>query len=95
MGAVIAMCPENHFGDVECNGELSYRFWRWLSRLCGSENTSPGSVFVDQTRPSRKAVTFSLEWTEEIEGALCRGVDAICNSIIMGNCVVGVGPNLP
>ena len=45
---------------------------RCLSRLCGSENTSPGSVLVDQTRPSRKAVTFSLEWTEESEAALCR-----------------------
>ena len=71
MDAATAMYPENGVGDVECNGELGYRLWRWLSRLCGSRNTSPGSVFVDRARPPRKAVTFSLEWHEDIEAVLC------------------------
>ena len=72
MDAAIVMCPEFDAGDVDCNVEVGYRFWQWLSRLCGSRNTNPGSVFDDQTsRPRRKAVTFSLEWNEQIEAALC------------------------
>ena len=71
MDAAIVMSPEYDVDDVECNVEAGYRFWRWLSRLCGSGNTNPGSVFVDRSREKRKAVTFTLEWTDEIESALC------------------------
>ena len=72
MDADTAMSPENVVDDVVCNAALSYRCWQWLSRLCGSGNTNPGSVYVDRTRPSRKAITLSLEWTEEMEAALCQ-----------------------
>ena len=72
MDADTVMSPENDADDVVCNAALSYRCWQWLSRLCGSGNTNPGSVYVDRTRPPRKAITFSLEWTEEMEAALCQ-----------------------
>ena len=36
-------------GDVDYNAALGYRFWQWLSRLCGSGNTNQGSVFDDRT----------------------------------------------
>ena len=72
MDADTVMSPENDVDDVVCNAALSYRCWQWLSRLCGSGNSNPGSVYVDRTRPPRKAITFSLEWTEEMEAALCQ-----------------------
>ena len=73
MDADIVMSPENDAVDVDYNGALGYRFWQWLSRLCGSGNTNQGSVFDDQSnrRRKRKAVTFALDWDERYEAALC------------------------
>ena len=70
MDADTVMSPENDAVDVVCNAEVGYRCWQWLSCLCDSESTNPGSVFVDRSRPPRKAITLTLEWTEEIEAAL-------------------------
>ena len=68
------MSLEYDADDVDSNAALSYRFWQWLSRLCGSGNTSPESVYDAQTnrrRPKRKAVTFALDWDDQYEAALC------------------------
>ena len=71
--ADIVMSLENDAVDVDCNAALGYRFWQWLSRLCGSGNTNRGSVYVDRTnrQPKRKAVTFALDWDEQYEAVLC------------------------
>ena len=52
MDAGIVMSPENDAVDVEWNAALGYRFWQWLSRLCGTGNTNPESVFDDRTQDS-------------------------------------------
>ena len=81
--ADIVMSLEYDAGDVDSNVALGYRFWQWLSRLCGSGNTNPESVFDARTnrrRPQRPCV---------------HGVDITCKRIIMANCVVGVAPFLP
>ena len=72
--ADIVMSLEYDVDDVATNAALSYRFWQWLSRLCGSGNTNPESVYDAQTnrrRPKRKAVTFALDWDDQYEAALC------------------------
>ena len=72
--ADIVMSLEYDAGDVDTNAAVGYRFWQWLSRLCGSGNTNQGSVFDDRTnrrRPKRKAVTFALDWDDQYEAALC------------------------
>ena len=69
--AVIVMSLENDADDMACNAALSYRFWQWLSRLCGSGNTNPESAFDARTNPKRKAVTFALDWDDQYEAALC------------------------
>ena len=73
MDADIVMSPENDAVDVDYNGALGYRFWQWLSRLCGSGNTNQESAFDARTnrRPKRKAVTFALDWDDQYEAALC------------------------
>ena len=65
--ADIVMSLEYDAGDVDYNAALGYRFWQWLSRLCGSGNTNQESVFDARTnrRPKRKAVTFALDWDEQ------------------------------
>ena len=79
MDADIVMSPEYDAVDVDCDADsnvaLGYRFWQWLSRLCGSGNTNPEAVFDARTnprrRPQRKAVTFALDWDDQYEAALC------------------------
>ena len=63
MDADIAMSPEYHPGDVDCNVEACYLCWRWLSRLGRSKHTHGGRADVEG-RPKRKAVTFALDWDE-------------------------------
>ena len=71
--ADIVMPLEYDAGDMDYNAALGYRFWQWLSRLCGSGNTNQESVFDARTnqRPKRKAVTFALDWDEQYEAVLC------------------------
>ena len=73
MDADIVMFPEYDAGDVDCNVEACYPCWRWLSRLGRSRrNANGGLADVNVTSPKkRKAVTFCLEWNEQIEAALC------------------------
>ena len=68
--ADIVMSLEYDAGDVDSNAALGYRFWQWLSRLCGSGNTNQESVFDARTN-RRKAVTFALDWDDQYEAALC------------------------
>ena len=71
--AAIAMSPEYDAGDVDCNVEACYPCWQWLSRLGRSRrNANGGLADVNVTSPKkREAVTFCLEWNEQIEAALC------------------------
>ena len=91
--ADIVMSLEYDADDVARSAALSYRFWQWLSRLCGSGNTNPESAFDARTnrRPQRKAVTFALDWDDQYEAALC----SRCRDHMQRHCVVGVAPFLP
>ena len=96
--ADIVMSLEYDAGDGDYNAALGYRFWQWLSRLCGSGNTNQESVFDARTnrrRPKRKVVTFALDGTNSIKRPCVHGVEITCKCIIMANCVVGVEPFLP
>jgi len=72
MDADIVMSLEYHAGDVDCNVEACYQCWRWLSRLGWSRNANGGLADVNVTYPKkRKAVTFALDWNEQVEAVLC------------------------
>ena len=96
MDADIVMSPKYDAGDVDCNVEACYPCWPWLSRLgrLRRRNAIGGRADVE-VRPKRKAVTFALDWDEQYEAALFHGVQITCKSIIMANCVSGVGRFLP
>ena len=69
----IAMSPEYDAFDVDCNVEVCYPCWRWLSRLGRSRRSAKGGLAdVNVTSPKkRKAVTFLLDCDERYETALC------------------------
>ena len=72
MDADNVMSPEYDAGDMDCNVEACYPFWRWLSRLGRSRNANGGLADVNVTYPKkRKAVTFALDWDEQVEAVLC------------------------
>ena len=72
MDADIVMSSKYDAGDVDCNVEVCYPGWRWLSRLGRSRNANGGLADVKVTYPKkRKAVTFALDSYEEVEAVLC------------------------
>ena len=92
MDADIVMSPENDVVDMDINAVLGYRFWQWLSRLCGSGNINQGSVFDDQ---NEKLSPLLWTGTNSMKRSCVHGVEITCKRIIMANCVAGVGPFLP
>ena len=99
MDADIVMSPEYDSGDVDWNMEACYPCWRWLSRLGRSRrNVNGGRADVKVTYPKkRKEKPSPLLWTgtNGMRRPCVHGVEITCKSIIMANCVAGVGRFLP
>ena len=97
MDADIVMSPEYDAVDVDCNVEACYPCWPWLSRLGRSRrNANGGRADVEGPLP-RKEKPSRLLWTgmNSMTRSCVHGVEITCKSIIMANCVAGVGPFLP
>ena len=95
--ADIVMSLEYDAADVDYNAALGYRFWQWLSRLCGSGNTNQESAFDARTNDDPNKKPSRLLWigTTSMKQPCVHGVEITCKRIIMANCVVGVAPFLP